>query len=213
MIRLVLIRHGQTAWNKSGKYQGQSDVALSEEGLEQARCLAEHFPVEKLDAVYASDLSRAMVTAETVAQKFGLEVRPEPAFRELSFGKWEGLTYAEIVAGWPDAMANFLTHPDIMEIPQGESFPQVQQRAMARLKEIVAEHEPHDHTVGIFAHGAVLRTILTGIMQMPLSQVWTLSQYNTAVNIVRFDEGRPTVELLNSTAHLAMEGLSGKGKI
>lgn len=213
MTRLVLIRHGQTAWNKSGKYQGQSDVALSEEGLEQARCLAEHFPVEKLDAVYASDLSRAMVTAETVAQKFGLEVRPEPAFRELSFGKWEGLTYAEIVAGWPEAMANFLTHPDIMEIPQGESFPQVQQRAMARLKEIVAEHELHDHTVGIFAHGAVLRTILTGIMQMPLSQVWTLSQYNTAVNIVRFDEGRPTVELLNSTAHLAMEGLSGKGKI
>jgi alpha-ribazole phosphatase len=110
-------------------------------------------------------------------------------------------------------MANFLTHPDIMEIPQGESFPQVQQRAMTRLREIVAEHEPHDHTVGIFAHGAVLRTILTGIMQMPLSQVWTLSQYNTAVNIVRFDEGRPTVELLNSTAHLAMEGLSGKGKI
>ena len=213
MTRLVLIRHGQTAWNKSGKYQGQSDVALSEEGLEQARCLAEHFPVEKLDAVYASDLSRAMVTAETVAQKFGLEVRPEPAFRELSFGKWEGLTYAEIVAGWPEAMANFLTHPDIMEIPQGESFPQVQQRAMTRLKEIVAEHEPHDHIVGIFAHGAVLRTILTGIMQMPLSQVWTLSQYNTAVNIVRFDEGRPTVELLNSTAHLAMEGLSGKGKI
>ena len=213
MTRLVLIRHGQTAWNKSGKYQGQSDVALSEEGLEQARCLAEHFPVEKLDAVYASDLSRAMVTAETVAQKFDLDVRPEPAFRELSFGKWEGLTYAEIVAGWPDAMANFLTHPDIMEIPQGESFPQVQQRAMARLKKIVAEHEPHDHTVGIFAHGAVLRTILTGIMQMPLSQVWTLSQYNTAVNIVRFDEGRPTVELLNSTAHLAMEGLSGKGKI
>ncbi|SEH31185.1 histidine phosphatase family protein [Selenomonas sp. KH1T6] len=213
MTRLVLIRHGKTAWNKSGKYQGQSDVALSEEGLEQARCLAEHFPVEKLDAVYASDLSRAMVTAETVAQKFGLEVRPEPAFRELSFGKWEGLTYAEIVAGWPEAMANFLTHPDIMEIPQGESFPQVQQRAMTRLREIVAEHEPHDHTVGIFAHGAVLRTILTGIMQMPLSQVWTLSQYNTAVNIVRFDEGRPTVELLNSTAHLAMEGLSGKGKI
>ena len=72
MTRLVLIRHGQTAWNKSGKYQGQSDVALSEEGLEQARCLAEHFPVEKLDAVYASDLSRAMVTAI-----FSLAIMPE----------------------------------------------------------------------------------------------------------------------------------------
>ena len=213
MTRLVLIRHGQTEWNKSGKYQGQSDVALSEEGLAQARCLAEHFPIEKLDAIYASDLSRAMVTAEIVAESFGLEVRPEPAFRELCFGDWEGLTYAQIVAGWPEAMANFLTHPDIMAIPGGETFPQVQARAMKRLREIVAKHEPHDQTVGIFAHGAVLRTMLAGILQMPLSMVWSLSQYNTAVNLARFDEGRPTVELLNSTAHLALAGLSGQGRI
>lgn len=213
MTRLLLIRHGQTEWNKLGKYQGQSDVALSEEGLEQARCLAEHFPVEKLDAVYASDLFRAMVTARTVADRFGLAVQKEEAFRELSFGDWEGLTYQEIVEGWPEAMSNFLTHPDVMKIPHGETFAQVQARAMGRLWEIVAEHEAKDHVVAIFAHGAVLRTMLTALMHMPLSHVWTLSQYNTAVSIVRFDEGRPTVELLNSTAHLAMEGLSGKGKI
>ena len=213
MVRLVLIRHGQTEWNKSGRYQGQSDVKLSEEGLAQARCLAEHFPVAHLDAVYASDLSRAMMTAEIVAEKFNLEVRPEPAFRELSFGDWEGLTYAQIVSGWPEAMAHFLTRPDIMVIPGGETFPQVQARSMKRLRKIVAEHEPHDHTVGIFAHGAVLRTMLTGILQMPLSMVWSLSQYNTAVNMVRFDDGRPTVEILNSTAHLMLEGLSGRGKI
>ena len=85
--------------------------------------------------------------------------------------------------------------------------------AMKRLREIVVEHEPHDHTVGIFAHGAVLRTMLAGILQMPLSMVWCLSQYNTAVNLARFDEGRPTVELLNSTAHLALAGLSGQGRI
>ena len=133
MVRLVLIRHGQTEWNKSGRYQGQSDVKLSEEGLAQARCLAEHFPVAHLDAVYASDLSRAMMTAEIVAEKFNLEVRPEPAFRELSFGDWEGLTYEEIVAAWPDAMRNFLAHPDILEVPNGESFPAVQQRALERL--------------------------------------------------------------------------------
>ena len=213
MTRVVLIRHGQTEWNKFGKYQGQSDVALSEEGLEQAICLADNFPLERLDAVYASDLKRAMVTAETVAERFGLQVRPEEAFREISFGDWEGLTYEEIVSGWPEAMKNFLLHPDIMEIPHGETFPRVRERAMKRLGEVVAEHEPHNHTIGIFAHGAVLRTMLTAIMQMPLSQVWTLSQYNTAVNIVRFDEGRPTVELINSTAHLAMKGISGKGKI
>ena len=213
MTRVVFIRHGQTEWNKTGRYQGQSDVALSGEGIEQAKCLAEYFPVDRLDAVYASDLSRAMTTARIVADRFGLAVQQEKAFREISFGDWEGLTYQEIVSGWPEAMANFLTHPDVMEIPNGETFAQVQKRAMKRLREIVAEHESQNHVVGIFAHGAVLRTMLTALMQMPLSNVWTLSQYNTAVNIVRFDEARPTVELLNSTAHLALEGLSGKGKI
>lgn len=213
MTRVVFIRHGQTEWNKSGRYQGQSDVALSEEGIGQARCLAEHFPLDRLDCAYSSDLQRSMATAEIVAGRFGLAVQKEPSFRELSFGDWEGLTYQEIVSGWPEAMTNFLTHPDIMEIPHGETFAQVRERAMQRLWEIVAEHESRDHVVGIFAHGAVLRTMLTALMQMPLSNVWTLSQYNTAVSIVRFDEGRPTVELLNSTAHLALEGLSGKGKI
>lgn len=213
MTKIVFIRHGQTEWNKSGKYQGQSDVALSEEGIEQARCLAKHFPLNRLDCVYSSDLQRSMATAETVAGRFGLKVHKEEAFREISFGDWEGLTYQEIVSGWPEAMANFLTHPDLMEIPHGETFAQVQERAMKRLWEIVAEHEDKNQVVGIFAHGAVLRAMLTAIMQMPLSKVWTLSQYNTAVSIVRFDQGYPTVELINSTAHLVMEGLSGKGKI
>ena len=213
MTRLIFVRHGQTEWNKSGRYQGQSDVALSEEGLAQARCLAEHFPADRLDAIYASDLSRAMVTAGIVAERFHLPVRKEAAFRELSFGDWEGLTYQEIVSGWPEAMENFLLHPDILEVPRGETFARVQKRAMERIWKIVAEHEPKDHTVAIFAHGAVLRTILTSLMHIPLQYLWSLSQYNTAVSMVRFDGGRPTVELLNSTAHLAPAGLSGQGKI
>ena len=77
MTRIVFIRHGQTEWNVIGKYQGQTDVALSSEGVEQANLLAEHFPLAHLDAVYASDLKRAMVTAGCVAKHFGVEVQPE----------------------------------------------------------------------------------------------------------------------------------------
>lgn len=210
MTRLLLIRHGQTEWNKSGRYQGQSDVALSEEGLAQAGCLASHFPTDRLDAVYASDLRRAVVTAQIVADKFGLIVQKEPSFRELCFGDWEGLTYQEITARWPEAMENFLIHPDKLEIPHGETFAQVQARVMKRLREIVAKHEAGDQVVAVFAHGAVLRTVMASILQMPLSMVWSLSQYNTAVNIVRFDEGWPTVELLNGTAHLSYESMSDR---
>ena len=201
MVKVVFVRHGQTEWNVSGRYQGQSDVALSAAGLAQAEKLAEGFPVAHLDAVYASDLVRARVTAETVAKNFGLPVQLEPAFRELSFGDWEGLTYEEVVASWPDAMRNFLAHPDILEVPHGESFPAVQQRALKRLHELLQQHE--GQTIMIAAHGAVLRTMLVAALHMPLQYLWSIRQFNTAVNIVRYDtDGSPTVELLNSTAHL-----------
>ena len=80
MTKVIFIRHGQTEWNVTGRYQGQSDVQLSEEGRQQAVKLAENFPVEKVDAIYASDLQRAMVTAETIAKRFGLSVQAEPAW-------------------------------------------------------------------------------------------------------------------------------------
>ena len=201
MVKVVFIRHGQTAWNVSGRYQGQSDVALSKEGIAQAEKLAKHFPVAAVDAVYSSDLMRARVTAEKVAEKFGLLVQTEPAFRELNFGDWEGLTYEQITASWADAMTNFLRHPDILQIPHGESFPEVRQRAMKRLRELLAEHE--GHVIAVVAHGAVLRTMLTEALHIPLQYLWSIRQFNTAVNIVRYDAGEnPTVELLNSTAHL-----------
>ena len=79
MTKVIFIRHGQTEWNVTGRYQGQSDVKLTEEGRKQAEKLADNFPVAKVDAIYASDLCRAMVTAETIAAKFGLKGQAEPA--------------------------------------------------------------------------------------------------------------------------------------
>ena len=202
MIRLILIRHGQTKWNVGGRYQGQSDIALNEEGIKQARQLAAHFPVSQLDAIYASDLQRAAKTAEILAKRFGISVQEESAFRELSFGDWEGLTYEEIIKQWPEAIEKFFKAPDTLHIPNGETFVQVQQRAMKRLHEILQENRMGDRTIAIVAHGAILRTILTAQLHIPLRYVWRIRQFNTAVNIVRYDEDLPTVELLNSTAHI-----------
>ena len=201
MTTLYIIRHGESQGNLEDRFIGFSDWGLTDRGYEQARRLGEYMKGVDINAVYSSDLIRARVTAETVAKRFGLSVQLEPAFRELSFGDWEGLTYEQIVASWPDAMENFLAHPDILNIPNGESFPEVQQRAMSRLQELLREHE--GQTIMIAAHGAVLRTMLTAALHMPLQYLWSIRQFNTAVNIVRYDaEGNPTVELLNSTAHL-----------
>ena len=201
MTKLLLIRHGQTDWNKDGKFQGQSDVALSEEGVRQAEELARNFPVESVDAVYSSDLKRAYRTAELIARKFGCEVQTKQTLRELNFGDWEGLSYAEIVNGWPDAMKNFLRHPDVLEVPHGETFQQLRERAMNTVQEIVAQHE--GDTVVLTAHGGILRTILTAVLHMPLQYLWSIRQFNTAVNIVRYDDGNWTIELMNSIAHLS----------
>lgn len=204
MTKVIFIRHGQTEWNINGRYQGQSDVPLSAKGIEQAKLLAKNFPIADIAAVYASDLSRAMTTAKIVAAKFNLQVQSEPSFRELNFGDWEGLTYDEIVSGWHDAMENFLLHPDILVVPHGESFQMVQKRAVARLNELIANHE--GDTIVIVAHGAVLRTMIAAALHMPLEYLWSIRQFNTAVNIVRYDtDANPTVELLNSTAHLENE--------
>ncbi len=200
MTKIIFVRHGQTEWNVLGRYQGQTDIALSPLGIEQAETLAAHFPVDKVEAVYSSDLVRAMTTARCVADRFGLTVEPRPELRELNFGDWEGLTYDEIVAKWPDALNNFFQHPDVLEIPHGESFPKLRERALDAVEKIVACHP--NQTVAVFAHGAILRTILTAALHMDLKYVWTIRQFNTAVNIVTYTEHGTTVELLNGTGHL-----------
>lgn len=204
MTRIVLIRHGQTEWNVLGKYQGQSDVALSSEGIQQAGFLAANLEIEgisHLDAVYSSDLKRAKVTASCLAERFHCEVQTRSMLRELNFGAWEGLTYGQITEKWPEAIHNFFSHPDLLDIPEGESFFVLQQRAVKELHSIVQANE--NSTVAVVAHGAILRTILADVLHMPLRSIWSIRQDNTAVNVLRYDDkGNCLVELINSTAHL-----------
>ena len=205
-MRLILVRHGQTEWNAGGRYQGQSNVALSDTGRKQARFLAERFPVKQLDAIYTSDLDRAKETAECVGEKLGVSVRSEKAFRELSFGDWEGLTYQEISSRWPEEANKLFTAPDELVIPHGETFQELQKRALDKIHLLYEKHI--DQTVAVFAHGAINKTILAGLMHIPLHYLWSLRQDNTAVNILRLDDGYVMVELINSTSHLGDDMIS-----
>lgn len=206
MMRLILVRHGQTEWNAGGRYQGQSNVALSDTGRKQARFLAERFPVRQLDAIYTSDLDRAKETAECVGKRLSLTVCQEKAFRELSFGDWEGLTYQEISSRWPEEAEKLFTAPDELVIPHGETFRDLQKRALDKIYSLYEKHI--DQTVAVFAHGAINKTILAGLMHIPLHYLWSLRQDNTAVNILRLDDGYVMVELINSTSHLGEDMIS-----
>lgn len=201
MTKLILIRHGQTVWNKLGKYQGQADIELSQEGLEQAEKLKEHFPFDDVKGIYASSLKRAMDTGKAVAEKFDLPVVPCDELREISFGDWEGLTYDEINNAWPDAHEGLFARPDITDCPNGESFTDVQKRAVAKLQELVEKHQGESFVIA--AHGGVNRTILCYALGLSLRYMWNIRQDNTAINVISFyEDGKCTVDLMNSTEHL-----------
>ena len=200
MMKLLLIRHGQTDWNLLGKYQGQTDIALSGEGIRQADLLAQNFPVDTLDIIYTSDLQRAFMTAERLAEKFSAPLYADKALRELNFGAWEGLTYQEIAERWPQEVKNLFGAPEKLQIPEGETFLMLQRRAMDKINEIRAENEGKN--VAVVAHGAISKAILTALLHIPLHYVWMLRQDNTAVNILRFDDEFVSVELLNGISHL-----------
>lgn len=210
MTKLILVRHGRTLWNSSGKFQGQSDVELSEEGISQAKKLAENFPVAHIDRVYSSNLQRAYVTGEIIANKFNVPIIKDERLREVCFGSWEGLTYDEIHEKWPKEIETMFSTPDVLTMPNGESFAQVQKRGVEVLLDIVHKHP--DETIVITAHGGILRTLLAYALHMPLRYIWTLRQDNTAVNIVAFYGDKINVELLNSTAHLSLTQLPKLGR-
>lgn len=201
MTEIIIIRHGETEWNKTGCFQGHSDVPLSAEGRAQAAMLGENLAVDHVDMIYASDLTRAMETAAPLAQRFGLEVISDPQLRELNFGAWEGRNFNDVNAENPNAMKNFYTDPEQADIPESEPFPEFQRRIAGRVREIVAQER--GKRIVIVSHGASIRILLADLLSMPIRSIWHLSQLNTAVNKIRFeDDGFAVVTLMNDTSHL-----------
>ncbi|MDU2065830.1 MAG: alpha-ribazole phosphatase [Sporomusaceae bacterium] len=200
MTKIFYVRHGQTAWNLAMRYQGHTDIPLDEVGLQQAEAVATFLEKEKIDCIYASDLTRALETGRMIGRRQGLEVIPEPDFREIHFGEWEGLKYDQIQDKWATTLDQLYTQPDDIQIPGGESFRTVQERAMRAVSRILQKHQ--NQTILIASHGGTIRTILCAALHMPLNDLWSIRQDNTALNAVEYYDSRTIVALVNSVFHL-----------
>jgi alpha-ribazole phosphatase len=201
MTKVILVRHGQTLWNLEMKYQGHCDVALTEKGIQQARLAANRLANEKISAVYASDLSRALTTATCIANKHNLQVTTVPEFREINFGQWEGLTYEKISSQCTEQMTTLFTHPDEVEIPGGESFKEVKERASIALDKLVSQHPAQ--TIVVVSHGGTIRTLLCAALNIHLNHLWNIKQDNTAINILEYHDNQVLVDLVNDSHHLS----------
>lgn len=171
MTTFFLVRHGETTWHAENRYAGSSNVALTEVGIAQAERLARWAEVQPIDAVYASDLSRAVITATPSATALGLPISVDPALREVDFGRGEGLTSAEMRASFPDETARFVEHPGISPLPGAESGVDAAERAWGALERIVAQYP--DGTVLVVMHSTLMRLILCRALGMPLDRYRT----------------------------------------
>lgn len=152
MTRVYLVRHGETVWNLTKRAQGHADVPLNAAGRRQARLAAAELDGVELDAVYASDLARAVDTATPIARAHDLEVTTDPDLREIDQGEWEGLTTDEIKRRWPHLWGAARHH---RARPGGESPGQVRARSLEALRRIVAAHP--DGAVAVVSHGGTIR--------------------------------------------------------
>lgn len=200
MTRVIFVRHGETLWNQSKRYQGHSDIPLNETGIEQGKKVAKGLAGEKISAIYSSDLGRAVQTAKIIGAEHGLEPIMIKDFREVNFGLWEGLTYEEIMAEWPEVLSAIYEKPGGTLIPGGESFDDVQKRTVGGLGKCLANHK--EETIVVVSHGGTMRVLLCDALGLPVEKMWSLQQDSTAINIVTYFETTKVVSLVNDTCHL-----------
>lgn len=194
--RIHLIRHGQVAGFDQPRYNGQTDVALTDYGVEQYNRIRERLVDTKISACYTSDLTRCTTGAGIICQAFGIEPDARRELRELNIGVWEGLTWLEIRSTWPDGWQARLDDLVNYRVPGGENLLDVEGRVMPVINEVVARHKGEE--VLVVGHGGVNRIVLLNAIGAPLSGMFNIEQNYGCYNIIDYyTDGRATVKLLN----------------
>jgi Fructose-2,6-bisphosphatase len=196
MTKLILVRHGETEWNRTGRYQGQSDIELNTTGLWQAERLRDRLVRQRIDAAYSSDLKRALHTAQIIISKHNLVMIPCKELREIDFGELEGMTSDEIQRHYP----NWHGMSSDVSIPGGESISQLASRIELFVPRLV--EYSGDKTVLIVAHGGTLQMLVCILLGIG-TKYWRQIRLDSAsLTIVESRSGRMVLSLLNDTCHL-----------
>jgi len=198
-VRLLLARHGQTEWNADRRFQGTSDIALSERGRMQAGALGRALRGRRITAAYVSPMRRAIETAEIALADAGIPLTPIEELRELALGEWEGCTVDEIRQQDGDPYAAWLRAPLDCPPPGSEPLPDVCDRVLTAVDRIGAAHGDGDAL--IVAHGGVIAVYACHILGCSFNQLWRLRIDNCSLTIVK----PPRLVTLNDTHHLPSE--------
>ena len=208
-IRLLLVRHGETDWNKESRFQGKMDIPLNENGRNQGRKAADFLKETSLDFAISSPMLRPKETAELIlAHHAGVELEIKEPLLEISHGKWEGKLKPEIQKEYPELLRQWQETPELVQMPEGENLQEVWDRAVGCWQEIVAEkgESPDGIKTGIVvAHDAINKVILCALLGLSPSNFWNVKQGNGAVSVIDYPDGKdgaPVLQAINITSHL-----------
>lgn len=198
---LYLIRHGETESNKERRYQGWSESPLSDIGLRQAEKASFFLASQEIDALFCSDLNRALHTARVIGAGCGLKPEITPLLREIHFGEWEGLTFDQIEASWGDRISAWLDNPFERSAPGGETLKEVCDR-MLEFIEHLSKNCPDSKSIAAVSHGGSIRALLYQVLNLDLESFWKMKIDNASVSLIRNENGRFKVVYYNRVHHL-----------
>ncbi len=201
---ILLVRHGETDWNRERIFRGVYDVPLNDNGRRQAGLAAEALSSQVIDAGYTSPLSRAVETASIVLESHSIHASPHDGLLDFNYGEWTGKTEAEVASRWPDEYAAWNDHPHMAQIPGGDTLQDVFDRAFLAMEEIAQGHD--DQTVALFAHRLVNKLLILGALGLNPNRFPFILQGNCCINKFTRVEGGYLIEYLNDTSHIRYAG-------
>jgi len=200
---LIVIRHGETEWNREKRMQGTTDTPLSDIGRSQAQALGRRLAARRFSALYSSDLSRAHDTARAVAGHTGHRITVDPRLQERRFGIFEGLLASEIVERYPEEHARFASRDADFVVPGGESARQFTQRCLGCLAEIADRHRGGE--VVVVSHGLVLDSLYRSSQGLDHGAPRPVPLINASVNVFAYAGGAWRMDLWGDVSHLAAD--------
>jgi len=198
-VELILVRHGETEYNRADVFRGRVDLPLNERGRLQAQAAAAYLSDLPFEAFYSSPLRRSMETASTIAGQHGGRAHPLEPFIDVDYGLWSGKSVEEVRAGWPDVFSAWVENPAEVVFPEGESMLAVRQRLREGLEGLARRHEGRVLLVG---HKLINRVIICIVLGLPTQAIWKVEQSNGAINVIRHGERGWVLSRMNDTAHL-----------
>jgi broad specificity phosphatase PhoE len=198
-MQVILVRHGQTDWNREGIFRGRIDVKLNASGLREAEIIGEALRGADIDAVCSSPLSRALETALRIAPDDG-PVEALDEFTDMDFGAWQGLPREQVRKRYPELYDKWVTTPERVRIPGAETLGGVRRRALEGLDSLLEKHS--GETVVIVSHGLVNKVLLCAVLGLEDSHFWKIKQDNGAINLFTYTREGTKLVMLNDTTHL-----------